>query len=251
LISLPLLDLLGLVAVGLGIGVMLGTLGGGGAIVTAPLLVYVFGVGLHEATGLSLVVVLVAALTGLLGHARAGRVRWAPGVAFGVTGIVGAVVGSWLAARVPDAVLAGGFAVLLLVAGLAMWRGPVKGSGSARPLWLIGLVAVVTGLIVGFFGVGGGFVVVPALVLFLGFPMPVAAGTGLLVIAIDATAALGVRGTQGLDVSMAVPLALAAVVGSLIGSRWAGRVPAERLQRSFAVLMLIVAAFMGLRLAAV
>jgi uncharacterized membrane protein YfcA len=246
-----LVELFGLLLAGLGIGLMLGTLGGGGAILTAPLLVYVFGVGIHEATGLSLVVVLVAATTGLFGHARAGRVRWAPGAAFGVTGIVGAVAGSWLARLVPDAVLLGGFAVLLLVAGLAMWRGPVSGAGAARPLWLIGLVAVATGLVVGFFGVGGGFVVVPALVLFLGFPMPVAAGTGLLVIAIDSAAALGMRGHQGLELNLAVPLALAATAGSLVGSRWAGRIPAQRLQRSFAVLMLVVAAGMGLRLAAV
>jgi uncharacterized membrane protein YfcA len=251
LITVSLVELLGLLLAGLGIGVMLGTLGGGGAIITAPLLVYVFGVGIHEATGLSLVVVLIAAVTGLLGHARAGRVRWAPGVAFGVTGIVGAVVGSWLARLVPDAVLLSGFAVLLLIAGLAMWRGPISGSGTARPLWLIGLVAVATGLIVGFFGVGGGFVVVPALVLFLGFPMPVAAGTGLLVIAIDSAAALSMRGHQGLGLDLAVPLALGAITGSLVGSHWAGRIPAAGLQRSFAVVMVVVAAGMGLRLAAV
>jgi uncharacterized membrane protein YfcA len=248
---LPFIELLGLLAAGLGIGVMLGTLGGGGAIVTAPLLVYVFGVGVHEATGLSLVVVLIAAITGLLGHARAGRVRWAPGVAFGLTGIVGAVIGSWLARLVPDAVLLGGFAALLLAAGVAMWRGPLRGSGTARPLWVIGLVAVATGLVVGFFGVGGGFVVVPALVLFLGFSMPVAAGTGLLVIGIDSAAALGVRGHQGLDLALALPLATAAIVGSVLGARWSGRVPAQRLQRSFAVLLVVVAAGMGLRLAAV
>jgi uncharacterized protein len=248
---MPFIELLGLLAAGLGIGVLLGTLGGGGAILTAPLLVYVFGVGVHEATGVSLVVVMIAAITGLLGHARAGRVRWAPGIAFGVTGIAGAVIGSWLARLVPDAVLLGGFAVLLLAAGVAMWRGPLSGSGAARPLWLIGLVAVATGLVVGFFGVGGGFVVVPALVLFLGFSMPVAAGTGLLVIALDSAAALGVRGHQGVELGLALPLAAAAVAGSMLGSRLAGRVDADRLQRSFAVLLVVVAAGLGLRLAAV
>jgi uncharacterized membrane protein YfcA len=245
------LQLVGLVLTGLGIGLMLGTLGGGGAIVTAPILVSVFGLGVRDATAVSLVVVLVAALSGLLGHARAKRVNWRAGVVFGSVGVLGAVPGAWLAGRVPESVLIAGFAVLLLVAGAAMWRGPVQGSAAARPVWLIAVVALVVGVVIGFFGVGGGFVIVPALVLVLGYPMPMAAATGLLVIAIDATAALVARGPASVDLPVAIPLAVAAVVGSQLGARWSGRIPMVRLQRSFAVLMLVTAVGMGLRLASV
>ena len=243
-------QLLALLVAGLAIGLMLGTLGGGGAIVTAPILVYGFGLGVHQATTVSLVVVLVAALSGVVGHARAGRVNWRSGVVFGLVGMLGAVPGAWLAGRVPEKVLLSGFAVLLVVAGLAMWRGPVSGSGGARPPWVIAAVALGVGLVVGFFGVGGGFVIVPALVLVLAYPMPVATATGLVVIAIDSATALAVRGPSSLDLWVAIPLALAAVVGSTLGSRWSGRIPVARLQQSFGVLMLVTAAGMGLRLAA-
>jgi len=244
-------QLVGLVVSGLAIGLMLGTLGGGGAIITAPLLVFAFGLGVHEATTVSLVVVFLAAISGLVGHARAGRVRWRSGIVFGLLGVVGAVPGAWLAGHVPESVLLAGFTLLLVVAAVAMWRGRVGTSSADRPTGLVAAVAVLVGLVIGFFGVGGGFVIVPALVLFLGFPMPVAAATGLLVIAIDSVAALAVRGASSLDPAVALPLALAAVVGSLVGARLAGRVPVEQLQRTFAVVMVLTAAGMGLRLAAV
>ncbi|MFZ0322939.1 MAG: sulfite exporter TauE/SafE family protein [Actinomycetes bacterium] len=234
------------------IGVLLGVLGGGGAIFTAPLLIYAFGVAPLEATTVSLVVVLLAAASGLVGHARAKTVRWREGTLFGLVGIAGSVVGALLAGRLPEQVLLGGFAVLLLAAAYAMYRPPVRADDQGhdrRPWVTVVAAALAVGLVTGFFGVGGGFVIVPALVLVLGFSMPAAAATGLLVIAINSLAALAVRGSQYLDWSVALPMATGAVVGSFAGSRLAPHVPARRLQVSFAGLMVATAVFVGARTA--
>ena len=240
---------LALVVAGATIGLLLGVLGGGGAIFTAPLLVYGFGVTPLKATTVSLVVVLLAALSGLVGHARQHTVQWRKGTLFGLVGIVGAVAGSRLASSVSETALLGAFAVLLLLAAYAMWRPPVReGHGEAAPSRSVAIVVVTAlgvGLLTGFFGVGGGFVIVPAMVLVLGFTIRDAAATGLLVIAINSAAALAVRGPESLDLSVAAPMAAGAVVGSFVGSRLAPRVPTRRLQQTFAGLMVATAVLIG------
>lgn len=241
-----------LATAGLVIGLMLGLLGGGGAIFTAPLLVYVFDVAPLTATTVSLVVVLFAAASGLVGHAKAGRVQWRQGLLFGLVGTAGAAAGSLLAGAIPERVLMGAFAGLLLVAAYAMWRPPVTSLDQSRRRGWPAVVATAlgVGVVTGFFGVGGGFVIVPALVLVLGFSMPTAAATGLLVIAVNAVAALAVRGPAHLDWGVALPMAVGAMVGSFAGSRLARRVPAARLQRGFAVLMMGTAAFVAVQVGA-
>jgi len=238
-----------LVLAGVTIGLLLGVLGGGGAIFTAPLLVYGFGLSPLRATTVSLVVVLVAAVSGLVGHARQHTVKWRKGAVFGLVGVAGAVLGSRLAASVPETVLLVGFAVLLLFAAYGMWRPPaVKGhqeESPTRSVMVVVLTALGTGLVTGFFGVGGGFVIVPAMVLVLGCSVRNAAATGLLVIAINSAAALAVRGPESLDLSVAAPMAAGAVVGSFAGSRLAPRVPTRRLQQTFAGLMVATAVLIG------
>ncbi|HUW16593.1 MAG TPA: sulfite exporter TauE/SafE family protein [Actinomycetes bacterium] len=238
-----------LVLSGLVIGLMLGVLGGGGAIFTAPLLVYVFDVEPLTATTVSLVVVLLAASSGLVSHARAHRVRWRDGLLFGLVGTVGAAAGSVLAGWLPERALMGGFAVLLLAAAYAMWRPPVRSPGqSHRSRWpAVVATALLVGLVTGVFGVGGGFVIVPALVLVLGFSMPAAAATGLLVIGVNALAALAVRGPAYLDWDLALPMAAGAVVGSAVGSQLSRRFQAVQLQRGFAALMVATAAFVAVQ----
>ena len=362
------------IAAGLLIGLSLGALGGGGSILTVPALVYLLGQRPHQATAASLLVVGIAAITGAVTHARARRVRFGAGIAFGLLGVAGSYAGSRASEAVaPDALLAG-FSLLMLAAAGAMIarRGsprrhgapgpqdcpdgrilripagsaisphgepaagragpeppllaglavppalgradaqpaagraatallerppvdaprcdipigghpvrslaatavtarqaaptaqpptaqpptpPVAGwwqrlarltrAGAGRPA-LIAAVATGVGFITGFFGVGGGFLVVPVLVLVLGFDMAAAAGTSLLVIAIDSAAALAARAGHGglaLDWPIIATFTAAAVAGSLVGGRLAGRVSPHRLTAAFTVLIVAVACY--------
>jgi hypothetical protein len=233
------------------IGLLLGILGAGGAIFTAPLLIVLFDVSPLEATTVSLVVVLFAAGSGLLGHRSSRTVQWREGSVFGAVGIVGAVAGSWLAGVLPERVLTAGFSALLVVAAIAMVRQP-HGHEERHPrrsLLVVAAAALGVGVVTGFFGVGGGFVIVPALVLVLGFGIRQATATGLLVISINSMAALAVRGPEYLDLAVAAPMALGAAAGSFAGARIAPRMPRERLRQAFAALMVLAAAYLGLQTA--
>jgi len=210
--------------------------------------------------------------TGRCDHpARAGRVRLREGAVFGALGIAGSYAGSHLSAAVPANLLLTGFGVLMLAVAAAMLarqsrpgvtrdrrqasgmpgqpeESPARrAAGTARlhdgrhPL-LVAAAATAVGLITGFFGVGGGFVIVPALVLILGFDMPAAAGTSLIVIAIDSAAALAARaGHGGLALDWALIGAFA--TGALAGGRLAGRASPQRLSAAFAALIVIVAGY--------
>lgn len=272
------------VPLGFLIGLSLGALGGGGSILAVPALVYGAGETPHAATTTSLIVVGVSALVGMLGHLRAGRVRFISGLMFGLVGIGGSFLGSLLSRAVPDDVLLLAFSGLILVvawrlhsrsgetpchanqqtsarttievpgdASLANDPGanaapPAKTPDHARTVMgtaaRVVIAGTVVGFLTGFFGVGGGFVVVPALVLTLGYKMPVAVGTSLLVIAISSAEGLIFRLSDG-DVDWAVALAFtaAAIVGVLLGDWIAVKVPAARLTTWFVWLMVAVALY--------
>ncbi len=249
------------IPLGLLVGVTLGTLGGGGSILTVPALVYAIGESPQRATTASLVIVGVTALTGAAGHARAGRVRWGSGLAFGVIGVGGSVLGSALNNLVNPNVLLLAFAGLVLLTAAVMMQRSARrrstprsasraagGGPTVKRMLEVVVVGSMVGFMTGFFGVGGGFVVVPGLVLALGFSMPEAVGTGLLVIAINSVIALAARGGVGsLDWAIVAPFAVAAMAGSLVGYRVAGRVPAAQLERIFAVLLVVLAIYMASR----
>jgi uncharacterized protein len=288
---------------GLLIGLSLGALGGGGSILTVPVLVYLLHQPPHAATTGSLLIVGITAAVGMIAHHSAGRVRLAPGAAFGVLGVAGAYAGTRLSSSIRPDLLLSLFAGLMLVAAAAMLRrrrgtagqhvpaavsphapsaaappddlsvSPSRGGAATATLdkpgaslqaaarsaaWQrpggtaavrqgLKIVAAATGvgLLTGFFGVGGGFVIVPALVLALGFDMPAAVGTSLLVIAINSAAALAAR--LGGHVGLAWPLlgvfTVAALAGALAGNRVASRVDASRLTAAFTVLLIAVAAY--------
>lgn len=258
------------VAVGLLLGTALGLFGGGGGILAVPLLVGLLGMDVDHAATTSLVIVLFGALAGLAAHHRAGRVRWRAGAVFGSASVVGAIAGAALAVVAADWVKLAAFAVLLTVAGLAMLRNartqpsevvrlpaaagtdmcgmPVP-AGQAAPartcsLPLVVLLATGTGLVTGFLGVGGGFLVVPALVLTLRMPVAYATATGLLVVAISSTAALAVRlaHAESLDQpGVTAALVLAAIGASTVAARFSGRISPRRLATGFAVLVLVMA----------
>lgn len=243
------------VAVGLLIGLSLGALGGGGSILTVPALVYLLGQSPHQATTASLLVVGIAAITGAITHARAGRARLKTGAIFGLLGIAGSYAGSLASAAVPASLLLAGFGVLMLIVAATMiLRGRHPGLSrpaahpreGARHVAVVAAAATGVGLITGFFGVGGGFVVVPALVLALGFDMPTAAGTSLIVIAVDSAGALAARAGHAmfaLDWAMVAAFTVAAALGTLAGSRLAGRVSPQRLSAAFTLLILAVAGY--------
>jgi uncharacterized protein len=245
------------------IGLALGALGGGGSIVAVPALVYVAGQEPAAATTTSLLVVGTAAVVGMVGHARAGRVRFGAGLVVGLTGIGGSLAGSALNRAVDGDLLLLGFGLLVLVAAWRMISGCpsctrtgeeralTEGDRSGRApggialltkrrldtamVLRVALVGTAVGFLTGLFGVGGGFVIVPALTLILGFTMPQAIGTSLLVIAINAATALAARlGTTGVDWSVALPFTAAALAGVLTGSSIANRIDAGALVRWFA-----------------
>jgi uncharacterized membrane protein YfcA len=237
------------------IGLSLGALGGGGSILTVPALVYLLGQDSHEATTGSLVIVGVTALVAMVTHARAGNVRFGQGLLFAVIGIGGTWVGSLLSARVSQRVLLVGFAVVLLIAAASMLRrlSAVPGTTRPRPAGRRPLVLISTatgvGLVTGFFGVGGGFVVVPALVLALGLELPAAVGTSLLVIGLNSGIALATRDLHHmhLDWPLLLGFTAIAVASSVVGGRLAARVPTIVLGRWFAGLLIAVATYTGVR----
>ena len=243
------------VAIGLLIGLALGALGGGGSILTVPALVLVLGQDTYEATAGSLVAVGITALLAVVPHARAGHVHVGKGLVFGALGTAGSFAGSALAARIPPDLLLAGFAVLMVAVGVIMLRrsgraepGTSAPAAAGRSTWrratTIVLTASAVGLLTGFFGVGGGFLVVPALVLALALPMPEAIGTSLLVISVNSATALVSRlggGTIDLDWPLLATFTTAAVAASLVGGRVTRRVSSRHLTRAFAVLVLVVA----------
>ena len=230
------------------VGITLGVFGGGGSILTVPLLVYVAGLDTKPAIATSLVVVGATAIGALVAHARAGRVQWRTGLVFGATAMVGAYAGGRIGPMVPDLVLLVGFALMMLATSVAMIRGrrerPSAEEHRQAPLIRVLVEGVVVGLVTGIVGAGGGFLVVPALVLLGGLPMATAVGTSLLVIAMKSFAALaGYLTAVQIDWGLAASVTALALVGSVIGGWLAGRIDPDRLRRGFGVFVLAMAVF--------
>ncbi|MDP1821253.1 MAG: sulfite exporter TauE/SafE family protein [Acidimicrobiales bacterium] len=250
------------------IGLSLGALGGGGSILAVPALVYAAGQDPRAATTTSLVLVGAASLVGLGPHWRAGRVRVTIGIAFGLSGVPGSLVGSALNRHLDPDLLLLGFSGLVAVAAWRMLTGcptctrvgeqrDLAAAGTVvltrrtldtRTILTIAAAGTAVGFLTGLFGVGGGFVIVPALALALKLPMPQAIGTSLLVIAINSAVAVTTRiATTGIDWQITAPFTIAAIVGVLAGGKAADRLNPERSLRAFAGLLIAVAAYTALR----
>lgn len=230
---------------GLAIGVLLGLVGGGGSILAVPVLVYVLDQPVHDATTESLFVVGAAALVGAADHARIRNVRIKTALAFGLPGAAGAIGGSALNRLVGGRIILLAFAALLLLAAWAMQRRkgftpePIRRPHAHLRAAATGLL---TGVLTGFFGVGGGFVIVPALVLLLGLPITLAIGTSLAVIALTSASALTAHLASGrIDWGIATAFAAAAIAGALFGRRLGDRLDQRRLSTLFALLLVSVA----------
>ncbi|WP_206680358.1 TSUP family transporter [Flaviflexus huanghaiensis] len=243
----PLLTISALLLAGL-VGVSLGLLGGGGSILTVPILTYVLGMEPREAIAASLFIVGVTSAVGMTSHARAGRVRWRMGLLFGAAGMVGAFVGGLIGGHIPGGILMVLFALMMIATATAMFRGRREGRADApsggRSLVRILADGFAVGIATGLVGAGGGFLIVPALNILGGLPMAIAVGTSLLVIAMKSFAGLG---GYLLSVSLNWPLILAftgvAIAGSFAGSAVAGRVPERALRKGFGVFVLVMGVF--------
>ncbi len=220
------------------VGIALGLLGGGGSILTVPLLAYVAGMDAKQAIATSLLVVGVTSAIGAISHARAGRVQWRTGLIFGAAGMAGAYGGGLLARFIPGSVLLIGFAIMMIATAIAMLRGrkniEVTDQAHRMPVPKIVGEGLIVGLVTGLVGAGGGFLVVPALALLGGLPMPVAVGTSLIVIAMKSFAGLGgYLSSVQIDWAVAGAVTAAAVVGALLGARLTAKVDPDALRKSF------------------
>lgn len=234
------------------IGLSLGALGAGGSILTVPILVYAMGVPVQTATGTSLAIVGLNAATGALDYLRRGRSLPRTAFAFGASGVLGAFAGVWLNHLVRGELILMLFSLLMLVAAFSMLRRraadasatcfderyPVRG-------WLrLGLVGLGVGFLTGFFGVGGGFLIVPALMLVLHLPVRLAVGTSLLVIALNAVwGLLGNLRFGTFDWTLTPLFALGGAAGVLAGGRLSGKLPDRAQRTAFAVLVVGIAIY--------
>jgi uncharacterized membrane protein YfcA len=232
------------------IGVSLGLLGGGGSILAVPMLVYVAGIAARAAVVMSLAIVGTTSVIASVLHSRQGRLDYKVAALFGGVGMIGAFLGAQFTNRVSHAVLLLEFAVLMLLVGTLMLlrqqrETPTVSAHHDRSLPRMLLAGLGVGVVTGFLGVGGGFLIVPALVLFTTVPIHVAVGTSLLVIAINSAAGfVGHLGQEEVPLALTGAFTVAAVAGTFVGARLAGHLPAHRLRRVFAWFVIVVALFL-------
>ncbi|GAC1325647.1 MAG: hypothetical protein NVSMB25_24310 [Thermoleophilaceae bacterium] len=229
------------------IGLSLGLLGGGGSILTIPILIYALGVEPKRAIAMSLFVVGATSAVSAFQHALSGRVRVRTAAVFGGAGMAGAFAGGRINRFIPAGFLLAAFAFLMVFMAIAMLRGrkELEGERASVPVLRVALQGAAVGFLTGLVGAGGGFIVVPALVLLVGLPMREAVATSLLVIALNSFAGFaGSLGHVTLDWHLTAVVTGAAVAGAVAGTALSGRVPQATLRRMFAWLVLAMAAYM-------
>lgn len=239
---------------GVAVGILLGLLGGGGSILAVPVLVYALGMDLSEAIPTSLLVIGVASATGAIPKVRAKLIEWRLAAIFAATGIVGTLVGTVLGRHLPEAAVMIGFAIVMIIAGARMLRstddvGTACKTGSSGIDWRRCAPRSIptgfgVGVLTGLFGVGGGFLIIPALVLLLGIEMSVAVGTSLVVIVANSAAGL-IAQADGLGGNWALTAAFAgaATAGSLVAGKLSTRIDTDKLRTWFAYLVFAVAGY--------
>jgi len=239
------------------IGITLGLLGGGGSILTVPAFVYAIGLEPKRAIAMSLPVVGGAAAVGAFQHWRRGGIALRTALPFGAAAMTGAFLGARLAGHLDGRTQLGLLGVTMLAAATSMLRSagrpaadtpvnPRPTAPAAQPMrgpWSLPLIGVGVGALTGLVGAGGGFLIVPALVILGGLPMREAVGTSLLVISMNTTAAFaGYRGTIAMDWGLVLPFGGLTAVGILVGAQLITRVPARALKIAFAVLLVLIGA---------
>ncbi|MGE0624348.1 MAG: sulfite exporter TauE/SafE family protein [Pseudomonadales bacterium] len=240
------------------IGLSLGLLGSGGSILTVPVLVYLLGQPEKLAIASSLAIVGLIAAAGSVPYMRTGLVNWRAVALFGVPGMAGTYLGAWLALFVPGAAQLVLFAVVMLAASVLMIRplrinGPGEGPGEPRALWKITLDGLAVGVVTGLVGVGGGFLVVPALVLLGGLPMRQAVATSLVIIALKSFSGfykyLDVLAVENIELDLKVITLVSAlgIIGTFAGNAIGGRLDQEKLKKTFGAFLIVMGTFVLIR----
>lgn len=236
------------------VGLFLAVFGGGGSVLAAPMLIYIVGISdPHIAIGTSAAVVAAGALFGLVGHWRAHRVKWPCAIVFALSGLAGAWAGSSFAKVIDGDTLLAAFAVVMAVIGLSMLR-PRQNLGDPdvhiNPAFMIKLVplGILVGLAAGFFGIGGGFLIVPGLIAATGMTLSAATASSLVSVSIFGIATSANYALGGyFDVKLFALVCIGAVIGVVLGLLISARITArqELMRRAFAILVLGVAAYIG------
>jgi uncharacterized membrane protein YfcA len=227
------------------IGAVLGFIGAGGAMLSVPILLYVFDFTPQTATTAALAVVLSAAISGLLPKIKSKEVLFKEALIIWALGLTTNILFSILAYRLSNSVLTTGLALVLIVAGSSMLIKPIAGTEKRVPLaWLI-LISLIIGMLTGLFGIGGGFLAIPILVLFFKVPQGKAAGTSLAIIAINSITAFFGHNRSWDDVDWKIPLvmAVAAVIVARLASIKSGQLNPALMKKGFAILLYSIAAF--------
>jgi uncharacterized membrane protein YfcA len=240
------------IPLGIAIGLIVGAGGGGGALLALPALVYVLGEGVGPASTASLIVVAIGAGVGAGGLALRGHVCWRIALTFTLPAAVGSLFGTFANNAVSPEVLILSFVPVMVLAAGATWQRARQTQGDetgacppARPGWIV-LAGASVGVLTGFFGVGGGFLIVPVLTLFMGFSFRRAVATSLVIITLTGLAALASHLAVGaaVDVPITAALALSTAAGALGGTVFAQRVPQALIGRAFAALVAALALFL-------
>ncbi len=233
---------------GFGIGLSLGLLGGGGSILTVPALVYLVGQTPQAAVVTSLAIVGANSAMGATFHHSQGTLDWKVALTFGGAGILVSYLSGHLAAHLPPAVLLVAFALLMLVIGIMLLLRHTNEPDtiySPKPLMLVLASGAGVGLLTGVLGVGGGFLVVPALVMLVGLPVQIAVGTSLVVIAMNSLAGfLGHIGNGSFDLILTLIFASAGLLGTFVGTKLSSRISSSKLQKAFAWFVIALAFFL-------
>ena len=238
------MEILGALIAGCAIGAVLGFVGAGGAMLTVPILVYGFDFPTHQASVAAIAVVIAAASSGLYPRIKSREVLFKEALVISALGAVANIGSAQLVKNVSDSILITGFSGVIIFAGLTMLRNPIQAPEKKIPLPTLILLSLIIGSLTGFFGIGGGFLAIPVLVLAFNTPQNKAAGTSLLIIVLNSCIALLAHQSSWQEIKWQTPLFMA--VSALFVGRLAGKKSATTnpvlLRKSFAALLFCIAA---------
>ena len=239
------MEIFGALIAGCAIGAVLGFVGAGGAMLSVPILIYGFGFDPNLATTAALAIVFLAATSGLIPKARNKQVLYRDAFVIWAIGLVTNLGFSSIVERLPDAFITSGFAAILILAGVSMLRPPTLDAHKRMPVPVLIVMSLVIGSITGLFGIGGGFLAIPVLVLFFGTPQNIAAGTSLLIISINSLTAFIGHNSQWDDVQWHIPIFIggSAIVAAQIASHFSHYANPEKLRKAFAYLLFLISVF--------
>ena len=239
------MEILGALLAGSFIGAVLGFIGAGGAMLSVPILMYLFDFEPKLATTAALAVVFLAALSGLVPKARMKQILYRDAFVISGIGLITNIGFALIAEHIPDSVITTGFAAVLLLAGFSMLRPPRLEEHKRMPLHILILMSLLIGSMTGLFGIGGGFLAIPVLVLFFGTPQAIAAGTSLLIIALNSLISFIGHHALWADVQWHIPIFIAgaAIVIAQIASHYSGKSSPVALRKAFAYLLFAVSLF--------